>query len=101
VLILKYRQILIETEKLSQSIVWPTLDYTSLLNGLFVALRVDNGKGRQEIRPLLGFFFLFLGSAESPPSALQPFEAYCAKSRFSSPVHLQRRSTSEGMRDLY
>jgi hypothetical protein len=26
-----------------------------------------------------------------PPSELQPFVAYCAKHRFSSPVHLQRR----------
>jgi hypothetical protein len=28
-------------------------------------------------------------------NALQPFEAYCASSGFSFPVHLQRGSTSE------
>jgi hypothetical protein len=44
---------------------------------------------------------LSVGPAETPPSALQPFEAYCAKPRFSSPVHLQRCSTSDSVRDLY
>jgi hypothetical protein len=43
----------------------------------------------------------FCGAGEIPPSALQPFEAYCAKPRFSSPIHLQRRSASDGVRDLY
>jgi hypothetical protein len=43
----------------------------------------------------------FCGAGGISPSALQPFEAYCAKPRFSSPVHLQRRSTSNGVRDLY
>jgi hypothetical protein len=35
------------------------------------------------------------------PGALQPYEAYCAKPHFISTVHLQRLSTSEGVKDLY
>jgi hypothetical protein len=30
-----------------------------------------------------------------PPNVLQPTEAYCINPAFGSPVHLQRRSTSE------
>jgi hypothetical protein len=43
----------------------------------------------------------FCGAGGIPPSALQHFEANCAKPRFSSPVHLQRRFTSDGVIDLY
>jgi hypothetical protein len=38
----------------------------------------------------------FCGADGIPPSALQPCEAYC-----TNPVYLQRRSTSDGGRDLY
>jgi hypothetical protein len=44
---------------------------------------------------------IFCGAGGIPPNALQPTEVYCAKPRFSSPVHLQRSSTSDGVRDLY
>jgi hypothetical protein len=36
-----------------------------------------------------------------PPNVLQPTEAYCANPALVSPFHLQRRSTSAGVRDLY
>jgi hypothetical protein len=39
-----------------------------------------------------------VGPAETPSCAPQPFEDYCAKPRFSSPVHLQSRSTSDSVR---
>jgi hypothetical protein len=38
--------------------VWPPLVYTILLDGLLVAVLVDNGKIRQEIRALLGFYLI-------------------------------------------
>jgi hypothetical protein len=41
------------------------------------------------------------GAGGIPPNALQPTEAYCANPAFGSTVHLQRRSTSDGVRDLY
>jgi hypothetical protein len=43
----------------------------------------------------------FCGGGEIPPSALQPLQAYYTNPAFSSPVHLQRRSISDGVRDLY
>jgi hypothetical protein len=41
------------------------------------------------------------GAGGIPHNALQPTEAYCANSALWFPVHLQRRSTSDGVRDLY
>jgi hypothetical protein len=41
------------------------------------------------------------GAGGNPPNTLQPTETYCAQPRFSSPVYLQRRSTSNGLRDLF
>jgi hypothetical protein len=46
-------------------------------------------------------FSSFCVAGGIPPRTLQLFEAYCAEHRFSSPVHLQRHSTSDGMRGLY
>jgi hypothetical protein len=40
------------------------------------------------------------GAGRIPSNALQPTETYCANPAFGSPVHLQRRSTSDGVRDL-
>jgi hypothetical protein len=42
----------------------------------------------------------FCGDGGIPPSALQHFEPYCTNPVFSSPVHLRRRSTSDGVTDL-
>jgi hypothetical protein len=47
------------------------------------------------------FFSSFCGAGGNPPNALQPTEAYCAELRFSSPIHLQRRSISNGVRCLF
>jgi len=44
--------------KLPQSTVWPPVVYTVLLDGLLVAVLVDSGKSRQEIRMLLGFYLI-------------------------------------------
>jgi hypothetical protein len=43
----------------------------------------------------------FCRAGRIPPIALQPTEAYCANPALALPVHLQRRSTSDGVRDLY
>jgi hypothetical protein len=48
----------------------------------------------------LKYSSFFCGVGGIPPSALQPFKAYCAKPRFSSSVHLQRRSMSDSERPL-
>jgi hypothetical protein len=49
----------------------------------------------------LSSYYYLCGAGGIPPSALQPFETYCTNPAFSSPVYLQRRSTSDGVRDLY
>jgi hypothetical protein len=36
-----------------------------------------------------------------PPNILQPTEAYCTNPALDSPLHLQRRSTSDDVRGLY
>jgi hypothetical protein len=41
------------------------------------------------------------GAGGIPPNALQPTKAYCANPAFWFPVHLQRRSTSDGVKGLY
>ena len=38
--------------------MWPPVVYTVLLDGLLVAVLVDSGKSRQEIRMLLGFYLI-------------------------------------------
>jgi hypothetical protein len=40
------------------------------------------------------------GARLIPPNALQPTETYCANPAFGSHVHLQMRSTSDGVKDL-
>jgi hypothetical protein len=60
-----------------------------------------NQQSAQLSLTLLVLLLRSVGPAGTPPSALQPFEAYCAKPRFSSPSHLQRRSSSDDVRDLY
>jgi hypothetical protein len=42
-----------------------------------------------------------VGAGGITPSALQPFEAYCVNFSFRSAIYFQRRSTSDGVRDLY
>jgi hypothetical protein len=44
---------------------------------------------------------LLCGAGGYPPNVLQPFETYCTNPALVSPFHLQRRSTSTGVRDLY
>jgi hypothetical protein len=41
------------------------------------------------------------GAGGIPPDALQPTEAYCANTAFWFPVYLQRRSTSNDVRDRW
>jgi hypothetical protein len=67
-----------------------------------VPTRRDEVKGRVWQRAEDGRLFFFVFRAYGiPPSALQPTEAYCTNPRFWFPVHLQRSSTSDGVRDLY
>jgi hypothetical protein len=52
---------------------------------------------------ILLLLLLFVGPAGTPPIALQPSRPLVGYSKpyFSSPVHLQRRFTPDGVRDLY
>jgi hypothetical protein len=43
----------------------------------------------------------FCGAGGTPPTVLQLTEAYCTNPALVSPFHLRRRSTSDGVRDLY
>jgi hypothetical protein len=43
---------------------------------------------------------LLCGAGDYPPNVLQTFETYCTNPGLVSPFHLQRRSTSTGVRDL-
>jgi hypothetical protein len=43
---------------------------------------------------------LLCGAGGYAPNVLQPTEAYCTNPRFSFPLHLQRRSTSDDVRGL-
>jgi hypothetical protein len=49
-------------------------------------------------KPLL---LLFVGLAGTPPTAIQPSRAFVRYPHFSSPIHLQRCSTPDGVRDLF
>jgi hypothetical protein len=44
---------------------------------------------------------LLCGAGGYPPNVLQLIVAYCTNPVLVSPFHLQRRSTSDGVRDLY
>jgi hypothetical protein len=44
---------------------------------------------------------LLCGTGGYPPTVLQHTEAYCTNPALGSPLHLQRRSTSDDVRGLY
>jgi hypothetical protein len=44
---------------------------------------------------------LLCGAGVYPPNVLQAFETYCTNPVLVSPFHLQRHSTSTGVRELY